>query len=161
MKTFFIFLMTVGVTSVVQANTLTYRADFTQMPEKDATSLDICGYPETFKMDAADPLAKTFIDTLLSGNVSKEEIQATSSSLGGGSLSEAYSGAYREKVYIVKQGGGGAYNPWIVYRVQVNTYGSTTAPSGFVVNSELLNHRYSAELAEGAFCGDVYYLLVK
>lgn len=161
MKKFFVFICVSLMSSMVFATTLSYTADFTQMKNTDPTMLDICGFPVNFKMDAAAPLASTFIKELFTyGSISLEEIQATEGSMHGGGLHPAYSGDYREKVYIVKQVlPDGAYSPGIYTRVQVNTYGSKTAPSGFIVNSQLLNHYYSAEMAEGAFCGDIYYKL--
>lgn len=139
------------------ALTLNYTADYANMSGTDSTSLDICGYPQDFSMDAKAPLAPTFIkEAMFTSAVDIENIQASEGSISGG---YGYSGDYREKVYIVKQKVGNYYLPAIYYRVQVTTYGSTTAPHGFVVATELLNHRSSAELAEGAFCGDIYYKL--
>lgn len=136
---------------------LTYKADYSQM-DLDATSLDICGYPTEFTMDASAPISTTFIDQMFFGDVGMERIQATDGGVAGNPGS-AYNGDYRVKVYIVKQTIEGVYEPGIFFRVQVTTYGSKSAPSGMVVNNEILNYRHSAELAEGSFCGDVYYKL--
>ena len=160
MKKTLIALVVLMTSSWAFANTLVYNVDYSQMKNMDETSLDICGYPQQVKMDAALPIGPTFISQIYSyGKVTTERIQATKGSVGGGNLAPAFSGDYREKVYIVKQVIEGAYKPGIYNRVQVNTYGSTAAPSGVIVNTELLNHRYSAELTEGAYCGDIYYKL--
>lgn len=140
----------------VSAATLEYRADFSMMSDTDATALDICGFPQVFVMSADKPLAPTFINELFVSDFEIKNIQATEGSISGGA---GYVGDYREKVYIVNHEAGGHYSPAVYYRVQITTYGSTAAPHGFVASSELLNHRDSAELAEGNFCGEVYYKL--
>lgn len=147
--------------SVTYANELVYKADYSQM-DIDATGLDICDYPEEFKIEASLPIATTFIRNALytaDADISLENIQATEGSISGGSNPKEYQGDYREKVYIVKQVIKGAYEPGIYTRVEVVTYGDKNAPTGLVVNSTLLNHTYSAELAEGANCGNIYYKL--
>ena len=158
-----IFAVLAGMGFSASADTLTYVVDLGKMAERghDVTSLDICGFDLQFTMDAADPIGPTFINQYFYGEVTQRRIQNTTGAISGGGLEPEYSGDYREKVYIVDQVIEGAYEPAIVSRVQVNTYGSTAAPSGMIVNVQLLNHHYSAELAEGSNCGDIYYKLVQ
>jgi len=156
----FMFFMICAIFAVsANAKTLTYEADTTQL--EDANSLDICGYPTEFKMDQKAPIGPTFIEkALFTQSVGIENIQATEGSIVGGDAPEAFTGDYRDKVYLVKQVvEGSMYTPAIYYRVEIRTYGSTAEPSGFVVNKELLNHKYSAELTEGEGCGNIYYKL--
>ncbi|MCJ8278348.1 MAG: hypothetical protein HRT44_14080 [Bdellovibrionales bacterium] len=154
------FLTAVAISFNAFALELVYLPDFSQMPEQDINSLDICGYPAEFKMDASLPIGPTFIKQLFWGDVSSERIQANGGSVSGGNLAPAFSGDYRTKVYIVKQSfEGTGYTSGVYNRVEVNTYGSTAAPSGMTVSTELLNYRESAELAEGSDCGTIYYKL--
>ena len=173
MKTTFMVIALTLLSTVASAKTLTYQADFNVMKYNnkgiDPTALDICGYQSEFKMNASAPIGPTFIKSYLSyGKISLDPIQATNGSVVPGAkdrteakTKEPYSGNYRNKVYVVKQvvPDDSTYKPFIAYRMQINTYGSTSAPSGFTVSTELLNHRYSAELAEGDGCGDIYYKL--
>lgn len=153
-----IVLLVSTVASTAFSKQLTYKADFAAMTQMDSTSLDICGYPETFSLDASTAIGPAFISELFTwGEISTTRIQATDGALSGAPAN--YNGDYREKVYLVKQVLEGGYEPGIYNRVEMTTYGSTAAPTGFVVSIELLNHRYSAELAEGAFCGNIYYKL--
>lgn len=157
-KIILLFIM-VAMSPSAFAESLTYYPDYSQMKDMNGTSLDICGFPTEFTIDSKDPIGPTFIGRMFWSVEKTERIQTAEGSVSGGNLAVAYSGDYREKVYIVKQVIEGVYEPGIFSRVEVTTYGSTKAPSGMIVNVELMNHRYSAELAEGAFCGNVYYKL--
>lgn len=155
--TFIIFLF---AASLSRAATLSYQADLTATHLDQVSLADICEFPLNFSMDSKDPLAPTFLETYFGRDLlSLENIQATAGNISGGGLAASYSGDYREKVYYAKVGSR-VYKPFIAQRAQVTTYGDVNAPSGFVVNIEILNHKYSAEIAEGSNCGDVYYKLV-
>jgi len=153
--------LTLAFSSLASAKTLTYTVDYEAMTDIDKNVLDNCGYPESFRVDSAAPIGPELIKQTFSSDakITIENIQSTSGTLAGGDRNEAYLGEYREKVYLVKQVIKGIYEPGIFTRVQINTYGSTSAPTGITISSELLNHRYSAELGEGADCGEIWFRL--
>lgn len=158
--------------TTVFAEALVYKVDLQVTQPNDPSdpndavtleNLERCGYPQEFKIDSQASLTREFLKVLFKdAKYSSENIQSTKGALSGGDLAEAYSGEYREKVFIVKnEFNGTAYSPGVYYRVDLTTFGSTTKPSGFKTSSELLNYRHSAELAEGMGCGHVHYKLAQ
>ena len=149
--------------SASYADQLVYKADFSKMPEQDAEQLRFCGFPEEFRVEAEEEMAPYFIKNTMytsDANISLEMIQDTEGTIidgGEAKASEVYEGHFQEKVYIVKQVVDGSYPPAIYSRVEFMIFGDVDAPKGLVVSTELLNHRYSAELSEGYMCGEIYY----
>lgn len=145
------------------ASTLTYKLDLARSNMDEITAYDICGLPKEFRMDSRADLATEVIQKVFAGGYQKTKIQmiqATSGSLIGGDNGNPYEGDYRVRVALVNlPDTSGAYKGGVVYRVEINTFGSTAAPKGFTVDTDLLNYRESAELGEDSACtGYKYYL---
>jgi hypothetical protein len=142
---------------LAQAATLTYDIDFAKNSSLDRDTVEgMCGIPLVIQMDAKEDLASVVAKRVLGGgDITK--IEASSGSLAG--AAEPYNGNYRTRVSIVKSDGGGYYKLGVFKRLEVTTYGSTSAPKAFEVAVELLNHRNSAELGEDMACANLAYKL--
>jgi hypothetical protein len=140
-----------------QAATLTYDIDFSKSKDLDRDTVEgMCGIPLVIQMDAKEDLATVVAKRVLGGG-DIQKIEASSGSLAG--AAEPYNGDYRTRVSIVKSDGGGYYKLGVFKRLEVTTYGSTSAPKAFEVAVELLNHRNSAELGEDMACANLAYKL--
>jgi hypothetical protein len=145
------------------ATELNYQIDLEHSKMDAITAFDICGLPKEIKMDSREDLPSLVIKTVAGrGPQAKIQfIQATSGGVSGGNLTEVYSGDYRTRVALVNLPSyAGAYRGGVYQRVEISTYGSTKAPKSFTVDTELLNYRESAELAEDSVCTGYAYRLL-
>ncbi len=149
--------------SLSSAAQLTYNLDLNQSKMDEITAYDICDLPKQIKMDAREDLATVVIQLTQANDPSQLKIkfiQATSGGVSGGNLVEPYIGDYRVRVALVNSTSySEAYKGGIYNRVEVITYGSTSAPKAFTVDVDLLNYRESAELAEDSICTGYAYRL--
>ncbi len=158
---YLVFVCSMLVSGLCWSEILNYNMDLSKTPDMDPTDLEICGFPSTFSMDQAAPIGPTFLKELYYSPVTFKRIQSSAGEISD-ELNSLYTGKYRDKVYIVEQlWDHPIYAPGIYYRYEMRTYGSTSAPKGFSVSTELLNHRYSAEMVQGSNCGYIYYKLIQ
>ena len=126
--------------------------------------LDFCGLPETFSIDSEDSLGDAIIEKTQKtnyGTFTYERIELSFGAMSGGDLAEPFVGDYRNHVYLTKQVlPDGGYAPGIWHHVDIMVWGDTWAPKAFEVQTQLLNHKASAELAEDWFCRQYSYVLV-
>lgn len=160
---FLSFLAFSVLTYQASATTLVYDADLSQTPDLDPTTFEVCMMPMTFQIDSRDDLAITFTQKALKSGAKSVQIKTIESSvgsIGGGDLKEPYLGDYRTRVEIIRtEEDARAYPEGVYKRVEIVTYGSTSAPKAFQVHTQLLNYLDSAELAEEMACPAVSYKL--
>lgn len=107
-----------------------------------------------YRIDSAADLAKEVLKKEGGADAEITEIQDFKYTSEG----PEYDGEVRERVYLVKSENL-YYQPGVYMRIQISEYGEGTARKSFSVHQELLNHRYSAEIAEYAACADLSYRL--
>lgn len=138
------------------AQTQTFEVDFSRLPEgMDRETVEaMCD--TSFTLDSTQDLAKTFIAQKY-GNPKAELIEKSRGSISGADK-DAFNGDYLTRVFIVKQDGIGAYPYGIYYAVTITQYGEDAARKGFELNTNLLNYRGSAELAEDFACENLSFI---
>ena len=153
--------LAVLISNTAYAATLTYEFDFEKQPDISRETIeDLCGLPLTMTFDDKQDIPQLVTLKTQHADPKTAKIQWIEKSVGGisgGDLKEPYQGDYVRRVAIVRLPGDGGYKEGIYNRVEVTTYGSAKAPKAFEVESDLLNYRQSAELAEASACSRLAY----
>ena len=125
-----------------------YRLDYEQLVPEDIEMVrETC--VQEIQIDLTRAVEPQILKQMVSKMISSEKIEGSKSIDHSGV--GPYTGEVRTSVYLVKRDGYGAYKPNIVERVEINLYSSALN-----IQTQLLNHRNSAELAEDA-CRNLSY----
>jgi hypothetical protein len=146
-------IVLVSVFSVSFAEAALYRLDDSKVAPEDREMVnETCA--REIRVRSERSMEAEIVAQVTSRRISSEKIETSRSTLTTDGT-DAYSGEVKTGVYLVKLDGYGSYSPFIMKRVEINTY-----PTALTVRIELLNHRDSAELAEESVCGNLSYLKV-
>lgn len=157
-------LFTILAPTLASATKLTYELDLAQTGMEESVATGLCGLPKIIELDAKEDLATVAIKKTQASNPADLEIdfiQASEGSQTDGELKEPYAGDYRDRVAIsrLKSAKDAFHSKGYYRRVEVFTYGSKAAPKSFIIYSELINYRESAEMSEDSLCTGIAYRL--